>query len=108
MGRKIARTVCAIIMLGVLLLCQVHAAIQLITGRPLDSGDWIGIASFGLIALMAISHLKCLRKKVSTVKTQASLLRPRKSIPSNRTLRESMPEMQEGSETLIREDRDAL
>jgi hypothetical protein len=48
---------------GVLLLCQVHAAIQLITGGPFDSGDWIGITSFGLIALMAISHLKCLRKK---------------------------------------------
>jgi hypothetical protein len=34
----------------------------------LDSGDWIGIASFGLIALMAISHLKCLRKKTSPTK----------------------------------------
>jgi uncharacterized membrane protein len=68
MGRKIARTVCAIIMLGVLLLCQVHAAVQLIAGEPLDSGDWIGIASFGLIVLMAISHLKCLRKKTSPTK----------------------------------------
>jgi antitoxin (DNA-binding transcriptional repressor) of toxin-antitoxin stability system len=33
--------------------------------------------------------------------------RPSKSIPSHRTLRESMPKLREGSETLIREDRDA-
>ena len=62
-GRKIARAICAIVVFGVLLLCQVHAAVQLITGGPLDSGDWIGIASFGLIVLMAILNLKCLRKK---------------------------------------------
>jgi hypothetical protein len=67
-GRKIARTICATVVFGVLLLCQVHAAIQLITGGPLDSGDWIGIASFGLIVLMAISHLKCLRKKAAPTK----------------------------------------
>lgn len=62
MGRKIARTLCAVVMFGVLLLCQVHAAVQLITGGPLDSGDWIGILSFGLIVLAAVSHLKCRRK----------------------------------------------
>ena len=67
-GRKIARAICAIVVFGVLLLCQVHAAIQLITGGPFDNGDWIGIASFGLIVLMAISHLKCLRKKTSPTK----------------------------------------
>jgi hypothetical protein len=66
--RKIARTICAIVVFGVLLLCQVHAAIQLITGGPLGSGDWIGIASFGLIALIVISHLKCLRKKAAPPK----------------------------------------
>jgi hypothetical protein len=68
MGRKIARTICAIVMFGVLLLCQVHAAIQLITGEPLDMGDWIGIISFGLIVLMAVSHLKCLRRKTAPTK----------------------------------------
>jgi hypothetical protein len=62
MGRKIARAICAILVFGVLLLCQLHAAIQLIIGGPLDSGDWIGITSFGLIVLMAVSHLKCLRR----------------------------------------------
>ena len=67
-GRKIARAICAIVVFGVLLLCQVHAVIQLITGGPLDSGDWIGIASFGLIALIVISHLKCLRKKAAPTK----------------------------------------
>ena len=61
-GRKIARTICGVVVFGVLLLCQVHAAVQLITGGPLDSGDWIGIASFGLIVLMAVSHLKRVRK----------------------------------------------
>ena len=68
LGRKIARAICATVVFGVLLLCQVHAAVQLITGGPLDSGDWIGIASFGLIVLMAISHLKCLPKKTSPTK----------------------------------------
>jgi prevent-host-death family protein len=34
-------------------------------------------------------------------------IRPRKPIPSHRKLRESMPKMREGSEVLIREDRDA-
>ena len=67
-GRKIARIICATVVFGVLLLCQVHAATQLITGGPLDSGDWIGIASFGLIALMAISHLKCLQKNIAPTK----------------------------------------
>ena len=62
-GRKIAGAICAIVVFGVLLLCQVHAAIQLITGGPLDTGDWVGITSFGLFVLMAIPHLKCLRKK---------------------------------------------
>jgi hypothetical protein len=62
MGRKIARTICVVVTFGVLLLCQVHAAVQLITGGPLDSGDWIGILSFGLILLMAVSHLKRPRK----------------------------------------------
>ncbi len=62
MARKIARTICAVVLFGVLLLCQVHAAVQLMTGGPLDSGDWIGIISFGLYGVAAVSHLKCRRK----------------------------------------------
>jgi len=34
-------------------------------------------------------------------------VRPRKPIPSHRDLRDSMPTMSEGSETVVREDRDA-
>jgi hypothetical protein len=62
MGRKIARTICAVVVFGVLLLCQVHAAVQLMTGGPLDSGDWIGIVSFGLFVVTAVCHLKGVRK----------------------------------------------
>jgi len=66
-------------------------------------------------ARQALSHLGSLLNKEDEVvitrhgKPVARLarIRPRKSIPSHRTLRESMPKMREGSETLIREDRDA-
>jgi membrane protein implicated in regulation of membrane protease activity len=63
MVRKIARTICGIVIFGVILLCVVHAAVQLITGGPLDHGDWIGIIFFAAVVLMAVSHMKRFRKK---------------------------------------------
>jgi prevent-host-death family protein len=66
-------------------------------------------------ARQALSHLGSLLSKEDELiitrhgKPVARLVRvrPRKAIPSHRTLRESMPKLCEGSETLIREDRDA-
>ena len=66
-------------------------------------------------ARQALSHLSSLLAKEDELiitrhgKPVARLarVRPRKPIPSHRILRESMPKMREGSEKLIREDRDA-
>ena len=62
MARKIARIVCVIVTSGVILLCVVHAAVQLVTGGSLDHGDWIGIILFAAV-LMALLHMKRFHKK---------------------------------------------
>ena len=66
-------------------------------------------------ARQALSHLDRLLMQEDEVvitrhgKPVARLVRvqPRRSIPSHRSLRESMPRMRKGSETLVREDREA-
>jgi prevent-host-death family protein len=66
-------------------------------------------------ARQALSHLDRLLTGEDEViitrhgKPVARLVRvqPRRSVPSHRDLRDSMPRMREGSEKLVREDRDA-
>jgi hypothetical protein len=54
MARKLARILCIAVVFGVILLCQIHAVIQIFTGGLLDFGDWIGIGSIAFILLIIL------------------------------------------------------
>jgi prevent-host-death family protein len=66
-------------------------------------------------ARQALSHLSSLLSKEDELiitrhgKPVARLVRvqPRRSIPSHRDLRNSMPKMRKGSEVIVRQERDA-
>ena len=56
-ARKAIGIAMAAVIFGVLLLCIAHAVVQLVTGSPLDAGDWIGLATLAIFVI-GFRHLR--------------------------------------------------
>lgn len=59
-ARKAIGIVMVVVVFGLILLCLIHAVVQLVTGSSLDAGDWIGLAALAVF-LIGFWHLRFAR-----------------------------------------------
>jgi hypothetical protein len=59
-ARKAIGIAMVVVVFGVILLCLIHAVVQLVAGSSLDAGDWIGLAALAVF-LIGFWHLRFAR-----------------------------------------------